>query len=85
MDKTIRDKDGKLAIWQMPNIPLLTWVIATILAKVFTHGKSHDLFTTVAYGALFTWALMEIFSGVNYLRRTLGLIVLIMLILSKSK
>lgn len=34
----------------------------------------------VAFGALFTWAWQELFEGVNYFRRSLGLIGLITLI-----
>ncbi len=36
----------------------------------------------VANGSLFTWAWMELFQGVNYFRRSLGLIVLIGIITS---
>ncbi|MDB5182790.1 MAG: hypothetical protein JWO47_574 [Candidatus Saccharibacteria bacterium] len=85
IDKAFKNKDGHFAIWQMPNIPLFTWLIATILAKVVQNGKTHDLVTTAAFGALFAWALMEILTGVNYFRRILGLVVLVMLILSKVK
>ncbi len=85
MDKVFKDKDGNVVIWQMPNIPLATWIITTILSKIFSSGKPFDLFKAVSFGALFTWALMELLTSVNYFRRLLGLAVLVMLILSKTR
>ncbi|HEY9908282.1 MAG TPA: hypothetical protein V6D18_11845 [Thermosynechococcaceae cyanobacterium] len=37
----------------------------------------------MAFGSLFTWAWLELFQGVNYFRRSLGLIVLLGAIASK--
>jgi hypothetical protein len=37
----------------------------------------------LAFGSLFTWAWEELFQGVNYFRRALGLLVLVSLIASK--
>jgi hypothetical protein len=37
----------------------------------------------LANGSLFTWAWMELFQGVNYFRRGLGLAVFISIIASK--
>ena len=85
LDRAIKDKDGKIAIWQLPNLPLLTWLIATALTKVMSKGKSHALFIAIAFGALFTWAVMELLSGVNYFRRLLGLVVLSAMIVGKLK
>ena len=47
----------------------------------FTLGQStdkiHALFVMLSFGFIFTWAWLEITSGVNYFRRALGLSVLI--------
>ena len=76
-DKTFRDSDGQIAIAQMPNLPILVWVGAVLLKLIFTSGQIYLLLDTIAFGTLFTWAWEELFQGVNYFRRGLGLLVLI--------
>ncbi|MCF4967620.1 hypothetical protein [Nostoc sp. CMAA1605] len=83
IDKTFRDSDGNIVIAQMPNLPLIVWVVTSLLALVLTNGKINTMLEVVANGSLFTWAWMELFQGVNYFRRTLGFVVLIALIASK--
>lgn len=75
-DKTFRDSEGKIVIAQMPNLPIIVCITASILALVFTTGKINTGLNLIAFGALFTWAWEELFQGVNYFRRTLGLVVL---------
>jgi hypothetical protein len=76
-DKTFRDSEGKIVIAQMPNLPIIVFITATILTLIFTTGKINTGLNLVAFGSLFTWAWEELFQGVNYFRRTLGLVVLI--------
>ncbi|WP_414756642.1 hypothetical protein [Anabaena sp. CCY 9910] len=83
VDKTFRDSDGNVVIAQMPNLPLIVWIVTSVLALIFTTGKINTVLDVVANGSLFTWAWMELFQGVNYFRRSLGLVVLIGIIASK--
>jgi hypothetical protein len=83
VDKTFRDDEGNIVIAQMPNLPLIVWIVTSLLTLVFTSGKINTLLDLVAYGSLFTWAWLELFQGVNYFRRTLGLVVLVGLIVLK--
>jgi hypothetical protein len=80
LDRTFRDDEGKIVIAQMPNLPLLTGVIATFLQFILPNGQLHTAFELLAFGALFTWSWQELFAGVNYFRRSLGFIVLASLI-----
>lgn len=84
-EKCYKDKNGYVVLGQTPNIPIIIWFLSTVLAKLFSNGKSHDLFTAIAVGSLFTWALLELLQGVNYLRRALGAVVLIFILVSKLK
>ncbi len=79
-DRTFRDRDGNIVIGQMPNPPLLVWVAATVFQRLLPDGNLHTALDLIAFGALFTWAWQELFEGVNYFRRSLGLIVLVSLI-----
>lgn len=76
-DRTFRDSEGKIVIAQMPNLPLVVGLAATLLQLVLPSDKIHTALDLVAFGALFTWAWQELFEGVNYFRRALGLIVLV--------
>ena len=76
-DRTFRDGDGNIVLAQMPNLPILVWFAATLLKLVVTSGNVHAGLEAIAFGSLFTWAWQELFQGVNYFRRALGLIVLV--------
>lgn len=82
-DRIFHDKHGKLVIAQPPNLPLLVWGGAFLLKLLITTGTAHAALDAISYGALFTWAWLELFQGVNYFRRGLGLVVLIGTIISR--
>ncbi|MEG4216277.1 hypothetical protein QUA27_12470 [Microcoleus sp. Pol14C6] len=79
-DRTFRDSEGKIVIAQRPNLPLSVGIVTTLLTLIVTTGKINLGLELVAFGSLFTWAWEELFQGVNYFRRALGLIVLVSLI-----
>ncbi len=79
-DRTFRDSEGKIVIAQMPNLPILVGLTVTFLQFVLPSGKIQTALGLVAFGALFTWAWQELFEGVNYFRRALGLIGLVSLL-----
>ncbi len=82
-NRTFRDSEGKIVIAQMPNLPLLVGLTAIALQFVLPSGRFQMGADLVAFGALFTWAWQELFAGVNYFRRALGLIVLVGIIALK--
>lgn len=82
-NRTFRDSDGNIVIAQMPNLPILVWLAATLLELLVTTGNFHRGLDAVAFGSLFTWAWQELFQGVNYFRRSIGLVVLLSVIASK--
>ena len=82
-NKIIKDKNGRTVLWQSPNLPIIVWAVATLAAKFITQGRPHQALGLIAFGAVFTWAWLEIFFGVNYFRRALGVIVLILSIHSR--
>jgi len=77
------DRYGKIVMAQMPNLPIIVWTVASLLKIIFSTGRLNMGLELIAFGSLFTWAWEELFQGVNYFRRTLGLIVLVGLITSK--
>lgn len=75
-DKTFRDDRGNLAVVQWPNLPILVWAAAALLKQLPLSDRLAAAADIIAFGTLFTWAWMELFQGVNYFRRFLGLVVL---------
>jgi len=82
-DKTFRDSEGNIVIAQPPNLPLLVGITATALKLIVKSGNIYIDLDAIAFGCLFTWAWQELFEGVNYFRRALGLVMLIGVIASR--
>ena len=83
LNQMFRDDEGKIVVAQLPNLPIIVWIVVTLLKMIFATGQINTGLELIAFGALFTWAWEELFQGVNYFRRGLGLIVLVSLIASK--
>lgn len=82
MDKN-SSKDGRerLALWQRPNLALAGWFILTII----NHFADSSKVSWLATALIFTWAYMELFQGVNWFRRVLGLLVIVMTVYGRLK
>ncbi|PZO11382.1 MAG: hypothetical protein DCF25_19510 [Leptolyngbya foveolarum] len=76
-DRIFRDSKGNIVIAQAPNLPVLVGVVAAILQYALPSGQPQIAAQLIAFGALFTWAWQELFEGVNYFRRSLGLLGLV--------
>ena len=72
-DRTFRDSEGEIVIAQPPNLPLIVGIVASLLKLIVTTGQINLALDLVAFGSLFTWAWKELFQGVNYFHRALGL------------
>lgn len=83
MHNIFKDQQGKIVITQTPNLPLIVWFGALVVAKLQIQPQVTLLADVLSFGALFTWAWMEIFSGVNVFRRMLGAVVLIFILWGK--
>lgn len=73
-DRIFRDGDGNIVMAQPPNLPMLAGFAAAILQFLLPSGQLQMAAQLFAFGALFTWAWQELFDGVNYFRRGLGLV-----------
>ncbi len=70
------DKNGNVVIAQRPNLPIIIWLITSILRHT-TAGSSYVVaLEVIGTSALAIWAFLELVSGVNTFRKLLGLIVL---------
>jgi hypothetical protein len=83
LDRVFRDSEGAIVLAQFPNPPLIGWILASLLQVVLTTGQIKLGLDIISFGCLFTWAWEELFQGVNYFRRGLGLLVLVLSIAAK--
>ena len=67
---------GRIVIAQWPNIPLATYLVATLLGRVDAWPDIAKVARVIATVALLVWAADELLRGVNPWRRTLGAVVL---------
>jgi len=64
---------------------LVVWLVARFLGIFVHHGRSARLVDVVAFGALFTWSWLELFDGAAYVRRLLGLVVLLAVVAARVR
>jgi hypothetical protein len=83
-DKFWKDKDGNYVVWQRPNAFLIAWAVLSILT-IFTTGLLSNIFWWAAEAVLVGWSVLEIWKGVNYFRKTLGVLVLLLVIMMALK
>jgi len=76
MAKKIKSKQNYIYA-QTPNLPLIVWFVSFVLGIFFAFGFFGRFLDLVSFGAIFTWAWLEIFDGANNFRRGLGIVVLV--------
>lgn len=82
-EKTWKDPEGNVVLWQRPNVWFITWIIGLTVSWFLPPSELTASLRFMGFAALFVWALQEIFRGVNYFRRLLGLAILVLLILNR--
>lgn len=76
------DREGRLVIYQRPNVWLIAWAVMDVASIFAPYKKISGITWLLGAVALTVWALLELFKGVNYFRRILGLVVLIVIMVS---
>lgn len=76
-DRFLKDQDGKIVIWQAPNLPLYAWIIFEVISLPLSNEQLKAGVKELSTVFLFTWGYLEVTSGVNYFRRSIGGIVLL--------
>ena len=79
-----KTRDGRVVLGQKPNLPLVVWFVAFILRLVFPDGAFGLGMYVISFVAIFIWAWLELFMGVNIFRRILGFVVLVLSVISAA-
>lgn len=80
LDKIIKDNNGRVVLWQNPNLALWSWIVLKLFGLVLENGRIKSGIEQLATATLFTWAFLEATKGVNYFRRSAGLAVLVAIV-----
>lgn len=82
IEKCYKNKEGQVTLGQRPNVPLVVWLcVRVVLLLLPTTWALYSSLEVLAAGALFTWAWLELFYGATYLRRLMGIVVLVFLLM----
>lgn len=71
----VRDRDGEIAVAQVPNPALCVWLACAVLTRLTPADRAHTV-SHVGEGALLAWAVDELLRGSSPVRRLLGAAVL---------
>lgn len=83
--KLFKDKYGNLVILQKPNAPLWAWIIFKAMSLLLEMGQVRSGFEQLSMTFLFIWSYLELTRGVNYIRKLLGLVVIVAIAASYFK
>lgn len=75
-----KDKKGKLAIVQFPNVALAAWFILMVMSVLISNVGLKTSLSHLSQAFLFAWAYMEAWSGESSFRKVLGAVVMATLI-----
>lgn len=85
-DKFWKDKDGNVVVWQWPNVWLYIWLGITLVSFFFSPGSmTNTVLWYASLADLAVWAILEAWKGVNYFRKSVGAVVLLLIILAVFK
>lgn len=77
------DKHDNVVIWQKPNKWLSIWFFTMVLDWFLPRGLIEKSIGVVSLASLIIWAFLELTRGDDYFRRLIGLLVLLVLIVSR--
>lgn len=77
------DNKNRVSLWQAPNISLLAWGASAVLGRILPDGELRRIVGYAGSAAIVVWALLEVFTGVSYFRRFLGVVVLLATLCSR--
>ena len=80
-DWLLTDGHGKVVLWQFPNFPIIAWFICDIIARETHANPAHAGFQLLAEAFLFIWAYLEITEGTSNIRRFLGTVIMVVLLM----
>lgn len=80
--RMFENAEGKIILAQVPNVPLIGWIVFSILTQINILQEYSTGFSMLSRAFLFVWSYLELTEGVNSFRKILGLGVMCVLLVS---
>ncbi len=81
IDRLFRNSEGSIVLWQMPNIWLWLWILATLANYIVSEGLLTLLLQALSMASIIIWSFLEIYSGVTPFRRIIGSILVAVILI----
>ncbi len=78
----MKDKAGRIVIWQWPNALLTAWLVLKLATMLLQDGRLDSGLRNLSSAVLFAWAYLEITQGVIYFRKGLGVVVMLIIMIN---
>lgn len=82
-DSFWHDKDGNFVVLQMPNKLIVAWFVTFILSQLIHAQPIKFILSWSAFIMLIIWAIREIREGANYFRKSLGVLIFLLALLTR--
>lgn len=77
----IRDRDGRVVLAQPPNPAILVWLASVVIGWTGLLDTDREaVLTRIGQGAVVAWSLDELLRGASPVRRVLGAVVLLVML-----
>lgn len=70
--RDLTERRGKYVIAEVPNLPLVIFMISLVVSVAVYPGPTQTVFTYIAYTSLGYWGLLEYRGGRSRFRKLLG-------------
>jgi hypothetical protein len=82
-DNFWHDRDGNFVVLQMPNKLIAAWFVTFVLSEVIHAQPLKFVLSWSAFIMLVVWSVREMRDGVNYFRKSLGVLVFLLALLTR--
>lgn len=72
--RDLTERRGKYVIAEVPNLPLMVFMISLVLSLLIYPGPVQDFFNIIAYASLVYWGYKEYRGGRSRFRKLLGIL-----------
>lgn len=82
-DNFWHDKEGNFVVFQRPNRLIIVWFVTFMLSELIHMQPVKFIFSWSAFAMLIIWSVREIREGANYFRKSLGVLVFLLALLTR--
>ena len=82
-DNFWHDKDGNFVVLQWPNKLIVAWFVTFMLSELIHVQPVKFILSWSAFAMLIIWSVREMRDGANYFRKSLGVLIFLLALLTR--